>query len=117
MPGPSGPRSDAGNRSADGEAQRAERHLILLAHAELRALREVVAMLMPPSASGFPVHAGNWEEVEAECRRKHFEALGLSLDRFEALLGDAELQRCDSAPPPEEGKIVGFPVPADERSP
>ena len=69
-------------------AQRALLNLVLLAHAEIRALREVIQLMLPAEPES-PVNAGNWGAIEAEFRRKHLEALNLPLDQFDGLLSEA----------------------------
>jgi hypothetical protein len=64
-------------------------NLVLIAHAEIRALREVMALLVSGRTSDTPVNAANWAAVEAECRRKHFEALNLPVEQFDGLLSQA----------------------------
>jgi hypothetical protein len=70
------------------DAEKALMNLVLLAHAEIRALRDVIGLMLPPDDAA-PVNAGNWVALEAECRRKHLEALHLPLDRFDALVAEA----------------------------
>jgi len=77
------------------ESHQALINLILLAHAEIRALRELVTLMAPNAAPGAPVNAENLAEVEAEIRRKHLESLHLPIDRFDALLADAAVARQD----------------------
>ena len=69
--------------------QQALLNLVLIAHAEIRALRDVMALLVPAGNSDAPVNAANWTAVEAECRRKHLEALNLPVHQFDGLLSQA----------------------------
>jgi hypothetical protein len=72
-------------------AQHALMNLVLLAHAEIRALRDLIALMIHAQDPDAPVNASNWAAIEAECRRKHLEALNLPLDRFDSLVSDAML--------------------------
>jgi hypothetical protein len=74
------------------DPQRAMMNLVLLAHAEIRALREVVALLVESGDSQGPLNAANWAAVEADCRRKHLEALKLPVEQFDALLSNAVME-------------------------
>ena len=74
------------------DPQQALMNLVLLAHAEIRALREIVGLFAASADPGALVNATNWVGLEAECRRRHLEALKLPLDRFDALLSDAVVQ-------------------------
>ena len=74
------------------DSQQALKNLILLAHAEIRALRDVVGLLAAAADPAAPVNGSNWEALEADYRRRHLEALKLPLDRFDALLSEAMIQ-------------------------
>lgn len=76
------------------ERNEALMNLVLLAHAEIRALRDVIGLMIPALGAAAPVNLGNWAEVEAQCRRNHLEALGLSMEQFDLLVGTA-MQRLE----------------------
>jgi len=81
------------------ESHQALINLILLAHAEIRALRELISLMAPNAAPGAPVNSDNLAEVEAEIRRKHLESLQLPIDRFDALLAEAAVERQEATSP------------------
>jgi hypothetical protein len=81
-------------------------NLVLLAHAEIRALRDLIGLMIHAQDAGAPVNSSNWSAIEAECRRKHLEALNLPLDRFDRLVSDAMIAQALAKHPsiqPNEG--------------
>ena len=71
------------------DPQQALMNLVLLAHAEIRALRDVVELLVAAGNPADGVNPTTWLLLEADFRRKHLEAMGLPLDRFDELLSQA----------------------------
>ena len=98
------------------DAHRALMNLVLLAHAEIRALRDVIALMLPADDPAAPVNASNWLVLEAECRRKHLEALNLPLDRFEGLVSEAMIAQASGALP-EVANVEAAALPSDAREP
>jgi hypothetical protein len=70
-------------------AQNALLNLVKMAHAEIRALREMVSSLAGCLDPRAPINAQNFAEVEAECRRRQMEWLGLPVHEMDALLSEA----------------------------
>ena len=69
-------------------------NLLLMAHSEIRGLREAVETIVVPR-TGMTIE--EFQVFEADCRRRHLEALHLNMADIEPLLSEAQIAEATSA--------------------